>query len=200
MTMSISDKASGDLGGRLPLLSPSEFDPEQRELYDGLTKLILPEAEAGGFIARLDDGRFIGPFNALLRAPRIAGGFGQWTAQINKAELSGEVRQVVILAVGATWSAEYEIYAHEAAARAAGVPDAAIDAIGRKAEPAGVSAEARVAYRLAVSVLEQRTVADRLYDEAVATFEVAGVIAILSLIAQYQFISSILTTFRVPSP
>ena len=200
MTMPLSDPASGDLGGRLPLLSPSELDDEQRELYDGLTKLILPEAEAGGFVAQADDGRFIGPFNALLRVPRIASGFGQWTAQIGKAGLSEEVRQVVILAVGATWNADYEIYAHQAAARAAGVPDAAIDAIGRKAEPAGVSAEAQVAYRLAVSVLEQRTVADGLYDEAVATFEVPGVIAILSLIAQYQFISSILTTFRVPAP
>ena len=101
---------------------------------------------------------------------------------------------------GRSAAAKYEVYAHRAAARAIDIPEAAIDAIGRKAEPLGVSADARVAYRLASSVLEQRTVADQLYEEAVATFEVAGVIAILSLIAQYQFISSILTTFRVPSP
>ncbi len=192
--------APDDLGGRLPLLAPSELDKEQWQLYEALEKRILPEAQEGGFVARLEDGRFIGPFNALLRVPRLAGGFRQWTAQIGQAALSEEVRQVVILAVAATWDADYEIYAHKAAARTANIPVAAIDAILSNAEPVGVSAEAKMAYRLTVSVLEQRTVADVLYDEAVAAFELSGVIAILSLIAQYQFISSVLITFRVPAP
>lgn len=189
-----------DLGGRLPLLAPADLNHEQPQLYDAMTHTILPEAKRGGFVAQLGDGRFIGPFNALLRVPALAAGFGQWTAKITQAGLSEEVRQVVILAVGAVWAAEYEIYAHVAAARAEGVAQAAIDDILRRTEPAEVSAEARVAHRLTIAVVEERSIAPNLYDEAIAAFGIDGLMAILSLIGQYQFISSVLTCFKVPSP
>ena len=189
-----------DLGGRLSLLAPADLNDEQRQLYDAMTHTILPEAKRGGFVAQLDDGRFIGPFNALLRVPALAAGFGQWTAKIAQAGLSEEVRQVVILAVGAVWAAGYEIYAHVAAAREEGVAQAAIDDILRKAEPAEVSAEALIAYRLTIGIVEERSVTQDLYDEAIAAFAIEGLLAILSLIGQYQFVSSALTCFEVPSP
>jgi 4-carboxymuconolactone decarboxylase len=40
--------------------------------------------------------------------------------------LSQRVRQVVILAVGAVWKANYELYAHAAAARKAGISEDAV--------------------------------------------------------------------------
>src|ERR1700739_3126841 len=49
----------------------------------------------------------------------------QETEQKNTS-LSQRVRQVVILAVGAVWKSKYELYAHAAAARKAGISEDAI--------------------------------------------------------------------------
>ena len=182
------------------MLSQAELDEEQQKLYEGLTKTILPEAEESGFTARLTDGRFIGPFNAMLRVPKLSSAMAPWVAQVAHSGMADDVRHVVILAIGAAWAARYEIAAHSSAARRVGVPEAAIDAIIRKQEPSGLTAEANVAYRLTVSLLDHRAVADDLYRESIDTFGEAGVIAILSLIAQYQFVSSLLRCFDVPTP
>lgn len=188
------------LGGRLPLLAPADLDEEQQQVYDALTRTVVPEAAESGFTARLDDGRFIGPFNAMLRVPRIAAGLGQWTGQIARSGLAADVRQVVILTVGAAWSAEYEIDAHTSAARVTGVRDEAITAILQGRRPPALSEEADVAHRLTISLLDDHVVPDGLYREATAAFGEAGVIAILCLIGQYQLISSILVSFQVPVP
>ncbi len=44
----------------------------------------------------------------------------------NNTSLNQRVRQVVILAVGAVWKSSYELYAHAAAARKAGISEDAI--------------------------------------------------------------------------
>lgn len=189
-----------ELGGRLPLIFPADLDEAQKAVYEGLLRTVMPEAEHDGFVARLDDGRFIGPFNALLRSPAIAQGLGRWVAPIAGAGLSEEVRQLVILAVGAVWNAEYEIAAHVSAARVAGIAQTAVEAVLAGTDPVDASPAGRVAWRLANSVVERREVPDDIYHDAVATFGVAGVVAILALVGQYQFISSILTCFQVPAP
>ena len=188
------------LGGRLPLLAPADLDDEQRQVYEALTRLVVPEAAEGGFSARLDDGRFVGPFNALLRVPRIAQGMGSWTAQIARAGLTDEVRQVVVLTVGAAWSAAYEVDAHVGAARAAGVPEDAVQALVARTAPPGLSPQADVAHRLTAALLADHAVPDGLYDEALAAFGEPGLIAVLCLVGQYQTISSILVTFQVLVP
>lgn len=200
MTTAPDNDDLGRLGGRLALLWPSALDPDQRRVYDALTAMVVPEAEHGGFTARLADGRFIGPFNVLLRVPAIALGLGQWTAQIARSGLPDDVRQVVILTVGAAWAAEYEVDAHVAAARAVRLPDAAVEAIVQGRSPAGLGDAADVAYRLTVSLLSERDVPDELYRQALGSFGEGGLVAVLCLIGQYQTISSLLTCFQVPAP
>ncbi len=188
------------LGGRLPLLDTAALGAEQRQVYEALTRMVVPEAAVSGFTARLDDGRFVGPFNALLRVPKIAAGLGQWTAQIARSGMADDVRQVVILTVGAAWSADYEIDAHTSAARVVGVPEEAINAIVAGTTPHTLNDEAAVACEFTVSLLTGRGMPEHLYRRAIAAFGEAGVIAILCLIGQYQTISSILVCFQVPVP
>ena len=192
------DDAADRLGGRLPLLAPADLDGEQRQVYEALERSVVPEAAESGFTARLDDGRFVGPFNALLRIPQIAGGMGQWTRRIAGSGMADDVRHTVILTVGAWWGAAYEIDAHTSAARAVGIPDEAIAAIVAGDEPAGLTAAAQVAHRLTASLLRSRQVPDELYNDAVTTLGEAALITILCLIGQYQTISSILVCFQVP--
>lgn len=190
----------GLLGGRLALLDPADLNEEQRGVYDALTAMVVPEGAAHGFVPRLDDGRFIGPFNAMLRAPAITAGLGGFTAAIARSGMTAQVRQVVILTVGSIWGAEYEIQAHVSAARAVGVPATAIDDIVSGRAPRGLTEQATVAHRLAHAVVADRRVDDELYEQAIAEFGEPGLVAVLALIGQYQYISSLLSTFRVPAP
>jgi 4-carboxymuconolactone decarboxylase len=194
-----TDTGNG-LGGRLPLLPPAMLDEQQRGVYDALMRLVVPEADQGGFTARLDDGRFIGPFNAMLHAPELTAALGQWVAGIFAAGIDPQARQAVILTIGAAWQAEYELYAHEAAAAEAGLPAQAIAAIVADTAPAALSPEADLARRLARAVVRDRRVPDPLYGECTEVFGVGGAIALLHLVAQYQLVSSILVFFAVPSP
>lgn len=195
------DVANPDsLGGRLALLAPDALDAEQREVYDALSDLVVPEAEQGGYTARLPDGRLIGPFNALLRDPRLTAGFGQWVRAISAGGLSAEVRETIILTVGAEWEAAYEIYVHRAAGAAAGLPPGAIDAILGGNAPEDLTPVAQLAYWLAHAVVVDHRVPQELYAEARTEFGEAGLLTVLGLIGQYQVISSVLVCFDVPVP
>lgn len=191
---------SNALGGRLALLAPEELDDGQRVVYDALTVLVAPEARAGRFTARLEDGRFVGPFNALLRAPAIATAMGGWTSAIAQNEMAQDVRQVAILTVGVHWGAAYEIAAHRHAAHTAGVPLQAIEDLLSGRTPQGLGGPALIAHRLTAALLGDHAVPEALYTEALATFGEPGLVALLCLIGQYQTISSILVTFEVPVP
>ena len=191
--------APDELGGRLPLVFPDQLQDKQAAVHSQLEELVGPEAQHGGFVAQLDDGRFIGPFNAMLRVPDLTAGFGAWARAIAREGIPDDVRQVVILTVGAAWRAEYEIYAHTAAARKAGIADTAIEAIRGGTSPSGLSAEALLAHDLVRTLLEQRAVPDGVYGECIRVFGETGTIAILSLVGQYQLVSSLLVCFRVPA-
>ena len=187
------------LGGRLPLLKPAQLDDQQQAVYEQLQRLVVPESEQAGYVAQLADGRLIGPFNAMLRAPDLTAGFGGWVSAIAQAGIAEDVRQVVILTVGAAWRADYEMYAHTAAARTAGLPDAAIEAILTGTSPSGLTAEASLAHDLVRTLLETRDVPDLIYGECLRVFGETATIAILSLVGQYQLVSSLLVCFRVPA-
>jgi 4-carboxymuconolactone decarboxylase len=199
-TSAVPADQTDDLGGRLALLASGDLDDEQREMYTALTQTVVPEAAEHGFTARLDDGRFVGPFNALLRVPAIAMGMGMWTSRIAASGIAPDVRQAVILTVGAAWSADFEIDAHTAAARAVGIPDGAIAAIVRQEAPSDLGRDADVAHRVTCHLLARQGLPDALYHQAIAVFGEAGLTAILCLIGQYQTISSILVCFKVPVP
>ena len=123
----MNGKGESPLGGQLPLVDVDTLDAAQRKLFDYLQRRVVPWAHAAGFRSTTTDGKFIGPFNAALRSPTVAGAFLQLQASEERhTSLSEPVRQVVILAVGAVWAADYEIYAHSAVARQRGIPADAV--------------------------------------------------------------------------
>ncbi|GAA5162531.1 hypothetical protein GCM10023214_29360 [Amycolatopsis dongchuanensis] len=185
-------------GGRLPLLPPDALDAEQHAVWERLTATRV--RAAAGYTAALPDGRLIGPFNVMLRAPRLAAPLLEWTQAITRSGIPQDVREVVILTVAAHWQAEYALYAHTAAAERADVPAGAIAALRRGGEPSGLSAEAVVAHRLAVALVRDHHVPDDLYDEAVTTFGVETLVVLVNLIGQYLNTSALLTCFQVPAP
>ena len=117
-------------GGRLALLRTEELSGSQRELYEHIQATELVWAKKSGFQAETENHELIGPFNAMLRSPDIAAAIlGVASAITKHAALSETAQQVIILTVGAAWQAPYEIYAHTAVARKAGLKEETIQAM-----------------------------------------------------------------------
>ena len=105
---------------RLPLIAPADLTPEQKALYDDMRKGIASNFNA--FKAVRDDGALMGPWNPWLHEPGIGKAIWDLTlAMTANATLADDVRQIVILVVGARFDAAYEIYAHIAVAEHEGM-------------------------------------------------------------------------------
>jgi hypothetical protein len=105
---------------RLPLIAPTELTPEQKPLYDDMRRGIASNFNA--FRTIREDGALMGPWNPWLHEPGIGKAIWDLTlAMTANASLPDNVRQLVILVVGARFDAAYEIYAHIAVAEREGM-------------------------------------------------------------------------------
>ena len=189
------------LGGRLPLLDPGELSDAQREVYDRIVATMVPWADASGFRSRTEDGRLIGPFNPVLLSPGVASGFLDLQEAEGKHTSLGErVRQVVILTVGAAWGSAYELYAHEAAARKAGLPEGAIRALASGTLPDDLSDPEKVAQRYTRQLSAEHRVDQNLYEAAEAAFGRQGLVDIAVLAGCYHLVCFLLNGFEIPAP
>jgi 4-carboxymuconolactone decarboxylase len=189
-----------ELGGRLPLLTPAELDPDQARLRDHLAATRGADARAAGFLLELPGGEVAGPFNAFLRVPGIFRALQQWAGEIRQYDLPADVQQVAILTLGVAWRSDYEVYAHTAEARHAGVPEDAVDAIVAGQPPIGLSGPADIAHRLTLALAVDHAVSDDLYAEADEAFGTDRLIALVNLIGRYMNTAAVLTCFRIPAP
>jgi 4-carboxymuconolactone decarboxylase len=196
--VSISTEA---MGGRLPLMERSSLNEAQRALFDRLTQSVVPWAERAGFASRSGDGRFIGPFNPSLLSPDIAARFLEFQfAEEENSTSSERVREVVILAVGAVWRSAYELYAHSAAARTAGLSEKADGTLAQGGVPDELSPAERCAWRFAHQLSADRRIDQAVYDEAEAAFGTRGLADMLLLIGAYQTVCGVLNAFEIPAP
>src|ERR1700751_6245464 len=122
----------------------------QREIYHRLDTTMIPWADGAHFQSKTDDGREIGPFNPILFSADISACFLDFhDGEEKHTSLSERVRQVVILAVGAVWKSNYELYAHGAAARKAGISEDAIRTLTTGGLPDDLSEQEKIAQRYA---------------------------------------------------
>ena len=189
------------LGGRLPLLDPAKLSETQRKVYDRTVATMVPWADAAHFQSRTADGRLIGPFNPVLFAPEMSSCFADLqAAEARYTPLSEKVRQVVILAVGAVWKADYELYAHSAVALEAGLSEAAIRSLADGGSSEDLSDEERVAQRFVRQLTAEHHVDEPLYRAAEAAFGREGLVAMTFLAGCYQVVCSLLNAFEIPAP
>jgi len=184
---------TGRLGGRLPLADPASLTGVRRELFDRMMTTLVPWADKTGFLSITADGRLIGPANAALLNPAIGAQFLQLQFTVQRhTSLTERVRQVVILTVGAVWRADYELYSHSAAARRAGLPDAAIATLVNGGVPGDLTEQEKTAHRLARQLSTSHHVDDVLYRDAERAFGAAGVAEITVLAGIYHTVCGLL--------
>ena len=190
-----------ELGGRLPLLRPEDLTAEQKTVYDLIGQTMVPWAEKVGFQSRTADGSLIGPFNAILHSPAITTAFLKLQEAEGKASSLGErVRQVVILSVGAGWQSPYELYAHSAVARTAGLPEAAIRELAAGGLPEGLEEAEKAAALFTRRLTSGHRVDDALYGRAEAAFGPKGLVDMIYLAGCYHIVCGLLNAFQVPAP
>src|ERR1700752_231155 len=160
-------KQSQNLGGRLPLADPATLTGAQRDLFNALKATWEPLSSGAGVQMTTADGRLIGPYNTFLLQPEVAAKFSDFqAAEKTHTTLSPRVHEVVIIAVGAVWGADYALYAHCAVARKAGLSNDAVTTLANAGIPDDLSQHEKNAARLAHQLSTSHRVDDELYREA----------------------------------
>jgi 4-carboxymuconolactone decarboxylase len=190
-----------NLGGRLPLADPATLTTAQRQLFDTIVRTRVPWANQSGFRVTTSDDRLIGPFNAFLLQPEVAEKFLAFRATAaDHTTLSEREREIVIIAVGVVWGADYELYAHTALARRAGLSETDVSALLAGETPASLSDRERLAAEVTRQLSSAHHVSDELYRECDEAFGATGLFDIVALLGQYLTVCSLLTLFDIPAP
>ena len=199
MAMELEEKSE-----RLPLLDPKALNPDQKELYCRIAEKMLPWAKESGFKAETEDGKLLGPFNAMVYSPELGAAQLDYLAKEQAATcLEARTREVVILTVGAVFQSSYELDAHGAVAAKAGLAAADIDmlATGREPGPGTKLTENEVtAHRFVWAVAKHHRVSPEVYAEALKAFGHKGLVDVLHLAGIYMAVSTMLNAFEVPVP
>ncbi len=194
----MSDETQTD---RLPLLTPSELDPTQKQVYDKMVQEQVPWATKSGFTAATPDGKLLGPFNALLYGPEVGQSYlDYFTAEKKNTTLSERVHEIVILAVGAAWNSPYELYAHAAVGKSVSLPEEVVQALAAGQMPEDLSVQEKSAYEFAHQLAATHWVDAPTYAQAKAEFGDKGLVDIVMLTGLYLVTCAALNAFEVPVP
>jgi 4-carboxymuconolactone decarboxylase len=186
-------------GARIPKLAPSSLDAEQRSLYDAIAG---GRRAQGPQLFRLTDeaGRLEGPFNAFLLQPRLGAALQALGSSVRyDTGLDARCREIAILTVAAHWHSDFEWYAHEAVARAAGLTTPELAAI-RAASPDVLPAREAVVARTTTALLTRGDLTDPEYRTATDHLGPDGLFELLTLVGYYATLALQLRVFRVPAP
>jgi alkylhydroperoxidase family enzyme len=121
-------------------------------------------------------------------------------AMTAKASLPDNVRQIVILVVGARFDAAYELYAHIAVAEHEGVPEERLGTLVADLKPDDLTPEESVAFDVAYKLVRGGTLPEPLYRLAVAAFGQHGPNELFYLVGLYSLVSTTLNAYNVPVP
>lgn len=184
---------------RLPLLPASDISDDRRELYDAFVANVRENFP--DIVTMRDDGALLGPWGVWMQLPDVGTPMLQLIEAIRGIPgLSPAAHQVVILMVGGRYRAAYEIYAHAAAARHAGLSDQQIAALLAGKHPGDLDAEQNAAADVTAALLDGAVLPRPVYDRALKQLGQDGLNAVVFTTAQYSFVAVMLNAYNVPSP
>jgi 4-carboxymuconolactone decarboxylase len=188
---------------RLDKLEPAALDPEQRELYDAIAG--GPRAQGPRLFALADAaGRLEGPFNAMLLSPPLGAALQALGAAVRyRSQLPDRAREIAILIVAHSESSEFEVYAHEAVGRSAGLTGTELGALrARRIEAldAFVDQRERVIARATWAMVTSGDLAESEYQQARDMIGAAGLFELTTLVGYYRALALQLRVFAVAVP
>jgi 4-carboxymuconolactone decarboxylase len=158
-----------------------------------------PELAAQEARILAERGRISPLYQVLLNSPPIAHGWEELLSAVrNRSSLPAGLRELVILRVAVLNRAPYEFDAHVPHARAAGVTQAALDAVRLPQLDAQLfSPDEAVALRLADTMTRDIEVPDALWEEVRARFDAQAQVDLVATVAAYNMVSRFLAALRI---
>lgn len=186
-------------GSRLVPMTPDDLDSQQRALYDAVVESPRSQNPLFQKFAIRDDGSLAGPFDAWLRTPalgKLMERVGMGLRELTVVPVAA--REVAILVVASAWRAPFEWFAHNRMARAAGVSEAIIEAVGRQQVPQIDDPAILAAHDVARELVHTRGISDATYQRAADVLGDRGLVEVVCNVGYYQMISGILESFQPP--
>lgn len=170
---------------RIPQITSKDALPaDQQHVYDAITQ---------------SRGRIAGPFGILLNSPELAQRAAHLGAYLRfDSTLSPEVRELAILTTAREMDSQYEWTAHTPLAQRAGVRQDAIDAIGNRTAPQGLTDEEAMVVRFGQELFRQHKVSEPVFQAALQRFGKQGVTELTATMGYYGLVACVLNTFEVP--
>jgi nitroreductase/alkylhydroperoxidase family enzyme len=185
---------------RLVPLRADQLEPAQRRLYDAVLESPRGRGGARRLILR-EDGTLTGPFDAWLRTPALGGHLERvGMALRTDTVLPPAAREIAVLVVARAWSADFEWWVHGIIARAEGVPESAIEAIGHGRRPALDDAACQAAHDVARELVSRRRLETATLERARGALGERALVEAVTLVGFYQLVSGILESFHPPGP
>jgi 4-carboxymuconolactone decarboxylase len=142
-----------------------------------------------------------GPFAALLHVPEVADDVDTLVKYFHsQTRVPAKLKELAILAIARAYTAQYEWFAHEPRARAAGLDGAIVEAIRARKRPEFRDPVEALVYDLTTEILDRRTLGDGHYACAVEALGEAAVVELIALIGVYIAIAVVLVSYQVEAP
>ena len=172
---------------RISFPSPETMNAQQRAVYDDI--ISGPRA------------RLVGPLRAALHNPALADRWQKMGALLRfGTSISTRHSELAILVSARRWNSQLEWYVHAAAAQAAGLPQAVIDAMQVAAPPVFDDASDAAVYEYARQLLQQGMVEEPAYQAVLGLFGEAGTVELTAIIGYYSMVAMTLNAHHIPLP
>jgi 4-carboxymuconolactone decarboxylase len=172
---------------RVPDLDPATLSPEQRRVHAEIA------GPRGGIVS--------GPFAIWLRNVGIAEKANLFGNELRLAgRLDKRLFELMVLVVARHWSAQYEWFVHEQAARDAGVAAEVVEAIRAGQAPNFHRPDERVVYALVTELNETHRLSDGTYAAALGTLGLDLLIETVTGAGFYTLVAMMLQAFEAPVP
>ncbi|MCB2075290.1 MAG: carboxymuconolactone decarboxylase family protein [Novosphingobium sp.] len=166
---------------RFPVLGRDELDADQRKLWDELTLGPRGFYTGGAEAERLPD-----LYNAWLQFPE----FGELMIRLGDAiratsELSGKLRELIVLTTSAILGARVEFDFHVPFAQNEGLSDELIEAIGSGETPPFADDPERIVYEANVQLLRTARLTPETREEAIEAIGYRGLMQLIAAVTLY---------------
>ena len=169
---------------RMPEMRPEDFDEPTRKL--------------GEKIAVNRGGSIHGPWAHMLRSPELAARAAHYSDHLRDGlTVPRKLALLAIIMTARHWNAGFVWNAQAPQARAAGLPDAVIEAIRCKRKPSFSDPAEQAVYNLFAELHGRQGMSDLVYAAAENALGPTGVIEILNAAGFYSTIASIVVTTGV---
>lgn len=191
---------------RVPAVPPSKLSGAQKEAHEHVGQALKKSfGPTPNDLFKIEDssGAFIGPVATLVQYPALAKPYMDVaSATASLAEISPEVRETVILAVGGVYKAAYELYAHEnVAAKKTSLTSEQIQDLKAGKKPDGLDEKSAVAWDIANALTAKKGPLDQeIWDRGVAVLGQDGVMAAVNYAGLYAYTCILLNAVNAGVP